>query len=318
MCGAYPLLAVRDLRICLKQPSPTGELKYPVKCAHLTVERLGQVVCVVGESGSGKTTLCHSLLGLLNGLPGIVEGTIEFRGKTVRSERGELLGQVGIVMQEARSSLNPFLTVGASLKEGIQKIQVDRPRKWREFAEQLLTTLYFPSGYLDKYPHQLSEGQCRLVAVAIALIQDPLLLIADEPFDALDPLRYEAVASSLSEWQARGRSTVLVTHHWDAVRQWADHVVVMFQGYTVEMGPKNVFWNAESRHHPYTDVLIAASQGQTVSTSFPRFANPLEQVSDNMCPFLSRCQFGTTCIDGLSSVPPRAVYGNGHWIRCFI
>jgi microcin C transport system ATP-binding protein len=235
----------------------------------------GRTLALVGESGSGKSLTALSLLGLLP--PGAVAaGRIRLAGQEVLRPDGgwaepaslrHLRGGVaGMVFQEPMNSLNPLARIGRQIVEAMRL----HPRRGgplgmaaaRARAVELLREVGFPDGAqrLDAFPHQLSGGQRQRVMIAIALANDPALLIADEPTTALDvTIQAQILKLLAAEKAARGLALLLISHDLAIVRRYADDVCVMKDGAVVEAGPVGrVFADPQ---HPYTRMLLAAEPG---------------------------------------------------------
>jgi len=248
-----PLLCVNNLTIRFGTAPPV------VDGVGFTLDR-GQTLALVGESGSGKSLTALSVLGLLP--PGArAQGGVMLDGvdlahagpRALRRLRG---GVAGIVFQEPMTSLNPLHRVGRQVAEvtALHGRQISR-----RAVAALLARVGFPDarGRLDAFPHQLSGGQRQRVMIAMALANDPALLIADEPTTALDVTTQAAILALLDrEKAARSLALLLVSHDLNLVRRHADQVCVMQGGRIVEHGPVGrVFDQPE---HPYTRMLIAA------------------------------------------------------------
>jgi microcin C transport system ATP-binding protein len=223
----------------------------------------GATLALVGESGSGKSLTALSLLGLLP--PGAVaSGRVRLAGQEVigapqhalRRLRG---GVAGMVFQEPMNSLNPLARLGRQVTEAIQLHRPMPAAAARARAVELLAEVGFPDGEqrLDAFPHQLSGGQRQRVMIAMALANDPALLIADEPTTALDvTIQAQILKLLAAEKAARGLALLLISHDLAIVRRYADDVVVMKDGDVVETGSvAEVF---ERPRHPYTRMLLAA------------------------------------------------------------
>ena len=227
----------------------------------------GRTLALVGESGSGKSLTALALLGLLPS-GAACTGRIRLDGQevvgasqaTLRRLRG---GVAGMVFQEPMNSLNPLTRIGRQITEAMQlhprpNGAIDAATA-RARAVELLAEVGFPDGAtrLDAFPHQLSGGQRQRVMIAIALANDPALLIADEPTTALDvTIQAQILKLLAAEKAARGLALLLISHDLAIVRRYADDVCVMKDGDIVEAGPvAQVFADAQ---HPYTRMLLAA------------------------------------------------------------
>src|SRR5437899_4198636 len=256
-----PLLAVRELSVAFHQG---GATTLAVDKISFQIKR-GECVALVGESGSGKSVSALSILKLLP-YPSASHpsGSIRFKGRELidQSEREmrEIRGSdISIIFQEPMTSLNPLHTIEAQIGEIIQLHNPTSNARARERTLELLTQVGIPEPEtrLNSYPHQLSGGQRQRVMIAMALANEPDLLIADEPTTALDVTVQAQILALLAEIRARlGMSLLFITHDLGIVRRIADHVCVMKGGEIVEQGPvEQVF---KSPKHPYTRDLLAA------------------------------------------------------------
>ncbi len=256
-----PLLAVRDLSVAFHQG---GVTTLAVDKVSFQIKR-GECLALVGESGSGKSVSALSILKLLP-YPNASHpsGSIRFKGQELidRSEREmrEIRGSdISIIFQEPMTSLNPLHTIEAQIGEIIQLHNPTSNAKARERTLELLTQVGIPEPEtrLRSYPHQLSGGQRQRVMIAMALANEPDLLIADEPTTALDVTVQAQILALLADIRARlGMSLLFITHDLGIVRRIADTVCVMKGGEIVEQGPvEQVF---KTPKHPYTRDLLAA------------------------------------------------------------
>ncbi|WP_086850948.1 ABC transporter ATP-binding protein [Amycolatopsis kentuckyensis] len=235
--------------------------------------RAGEVVAVVGESGSGKTVTAMSLLGLLPPTARVT-GRAELAGRDLyamtpaelRAVRG---GEVGMVFQEPMSALNPVFTIGDQLVEAIRTHQPLTAPAARERAIELLTLVGLPEPRqrFRSYPHELSGGQLQRVVIAMAVANEPKLLIADEPTTALDVTVQAEILELLRDLRERlGTAILLITHDMGVVADLADRVVVMHDGRVVEQGPVEAIFTAPAED--YTRQLLGSvvSLGSAVTT----------------------------------------------------
>ncbi|PZA09119.1 microcin ABC transporter ATP-binding protein [Rhodopseudomonas palustris] len=256
-----PLLDVSDLSVAFHQPSgattAVDHISYQIK--------RGECVALVGESGSGKSVSALSILKLLP-YPSASHpsGQIRFKGRELlgmseREIRGIRGNEISIVFQEPMTSLNPLHTIEAQIGEILQLHGGVRGAKARSRIIELLTQVGIPEPEtrLASYPHQLSGGQRQRVMIAMALANEPDLLIADEPTTALDVTVQAQILALLADIRARlGMSMLFITHDLGIVRRIADTVCVMHTGKIVEQGPvEQVFADPQ---HPYTKALLAA------------------------------------------------------------
>jgi peptide/nickel transport system ATP-binding protein len=254
-----PVLSVRDLEVSFG----TRRGRAPVVTGVDLDVAAGETLAIVGESGSGKSVSMLAVLGLLP--PSAqVRGSVRVRGEEVLGagpERiRELRGrEVGMVFQDPMTSLNPVLTIGRQLTEGLEERLELSPPQARERAAELLSLVGIrePQARLDDYPHQFSGGMRQRVMIAIGLSLDPAVLIADEPTTALDVTTQAQILDLVQDLQERlGTAVVWVSHDLGVVAGIADRVVVMYSGEVVEQAPVDELYAAP--RHPYTRGLLGA------------------------------------------------------------
>lgn len=253
-----PLLSIRDLRVDF---AVEGRSVAAVQGVSLSV-RPGRTTALVGESGSGKSVTALSVLRLLP--PSArVSGEIRFEGRdlagldeaSLREVRG---GRVGMIFQEPMTSLNPLHTIGRQIGEAVGLHRPDADARARTLELLELVGIPDPASRLGAFPHQLSGGQRQRVMIAMALANDPALLIADEPTTALDVTIQSQVLDLLRDLQRRlGMAILLISHDLGVVRHMADEVHVMREGLIVEHGPREEIFSAPS--NSYTRALLASA-----------------------------------------------------------
>ena len=255
-----PVLDVEDLRVRLRTPrgpaSVVNGLSYTVGA--------GETVAVVGESGSGKSVSVLALMGLLPARTATVTGTALLNGEDLLSMPPERLRQVrgpgiGMIFQDPMTSLNPVLTVGRQIVEGLHAHAELSKEAARNRAADLLGEVGLPDprGALDRYPHELSGGMRQRVMIAIALSNSPSLLVADEATTALDVTVQAQILELVSKLQRdHGTGVVWITHDLGVVAGIADRVLVMYGGRCVEDGTADDV--LERPGHPYTRGLLGA------------------------------------------------------------
>src|SRR5580704_19158046 len=236
-----PLLEVRDLSVAFHQPSGMS-----MAVDHISYEvKRGDCVALVGESGSGKSVSALSILKLLPyPTASHPSGSIRFKGQELlglseREIRGIRGNDISIIFQEPMTSLNPLHTIESQIVEILQLHSPMNGTKARARTLELLTQVGIPdpASRLKSYPHQLSGGQRQRVMIAMALANEPDLLIADEPTTALDVTIQAQILKLLKTLQARyGMALLFITHDLGIVRKMADRVCVMTQGRIVEQG----------------------------------------------------------------------------------
>jgi microcin C transport system ATP-binding protein len=278
-----PLLDVRDLSVAFHQQS--GDT---IAVDHISYSiRRGQCVALVGESGSGKSVSALSVLKLLP-YPGASHpsGSILFKGRELlklsehemRSIRGN---DISIIFQEPMTSLNPLHTIEMQIGEVLRLHNDIGSRMVRGRTLELLTQVGIPDPEtrLGSYPHQLSGGQRQRVMIAMALANEPDLLIADEPTTALDVTVQAQILALLADIRKRlGMSLLFITHDLGIVRRIADVVCVMNSGKIVEQGPVEQVFTAPK--HPYTRALLAAEPKPDPAP--PRPESPVVMSADNL------------------------------------
>jgi oligopeptide/dipeptide ABC transporter ATP-binding protein len=253
------VLSVRDLRVSFGSRRGSA----PVVVGLDLDVREGETLAVVGESGSGKSVSMLAVLGLLP-VSARIEGSVRIRGEEVLGAGSERLRalrgrEIGMVFQDPMTSLNPVLTIGRQLTEGLEeRLDLSR-RAARERAAELLALVGIrePQARLDDYPHQFSGGMRQRVMIAIGLSLDPGVLIADEPTTALDVTTQAQIVDLVQDLQDRlGTAVVWVSHDLGVVAGIADRVVVMYSGEAVEQAAVDDLYAAPQ--HPYTRGLLGA------------------------------------------------------------
>ncbi|MGJ4950775.1 ABC transporter ATP-binding protein [Bradyrhizobium sp. HKCCYLS20291] len=256
-----PLLSVSDLSVAFHQG---GRATTAVDHVSFDIKR-GECVALVGESGSGKSVSALSVLKLLPyPVASHPSGSIRFKGRDLLPlSEGEMRGirgsEISIIFQEPMTSLNPLHTIERQISEILHLHRPISSSAARTRVLELLTQVGIPEPEtrLGSYPHQLSGGQRQRVMIAMALANEPDLLIADEPTTALDVTVQAQILALLADIRARlGMSLLFITHDLGIVRRIADRVCVMNGGKIVEQGPVEQVFTAPV--HPYTKALLAA------------------------------------------------------------
>ncbi|QWF84942.1 ABC transporter ATP-binding protein [Amycolatopsis sp. CA-230715] len=268
-----PLLEIDGLTVEFR--TDTGVV-HAVNDLSLAVRR-GEILGIVGESGSGKSVTATSVLGLVREPPGrTVAGSIRFRGQDLRSLRPRELreirgGPVGMIFQDPMTTLNPVLTIGTQIAEAIRLHHPGTPKRAAlARARELLALVGVPdpAARIRQYPHEFSGGMRQRAMIAMAIANDPALIIADEPTTALDVTIQAQVLGLLKTAQAEtGAATILITHDLGVVAELADRVAVMYAGRIVETA--TVFELFAQPRHPYTLGLLA---------SLPRLDLPADEL----------------------------------------
>src|SRR5436190_5081756 len=258
MSAAEPLLEVRDLNVSFQTEDG---LVRAVEGVNLKVGR-GQSVGIVGESGSGKSVSMLTVMGLSRSRNASISGSATFEGQDLllasdddlRKIRGN---EVAMIFQDPLSSLHPFYKVGAQLVEGIRAHRDVSKSQAKARAIELLGLVGIPSPKerADSYPHEFSGGMRQRVMIAMALSNEPKLLIADEPTTALDVTVQAQILALLDDLQSRlGMAIIIITHDLGVVAETADEIAVMYAGRIVEHGSTQQVFNTPQ--HPYTWGLL--------------------------------------------------------------
>ncbi|MCS2609390.1 ABC transporter ATP-binding protein [Halomonas dongshanensis] len=283
-----------DVRFALRQ----GEVR-ALRDVNFTLER-GERLGIVGESGAGKSVAAFSLLNLIAKPGFIAGGEIRFDGQalTKMSERGlrKIRGnRISMIFQDPMMTLNPVLSIGEQMIECLKAHRRISRREARSIALDRLKQVQIPSPEkrLDQYPHELSGGMRQRIIIAIALLLDPDIIVADEPTTALDvTIQAEIMALLLSLCETHNVALILITHDLGVVSQVTQRMLVMYAGRVIEQGPTREIIN--DPQHPYTQGLLNA---------LPQMATPgekLNQIRGSMpslnalpsgCAFHPRCDF---------------------------
>ena len=257
------VLEVRDLS--LDFGSPRGRV-HALRNVSLTVPR-GRIVGVVGESGSGKSTLAVATIGLLAGNAEVVGGEILFEGRDIlkmserelRAIRGR---RASMIFQDPMTALNPVRSVATQMIDIQYRDEVpEREKRQRAVAMLGRVGIPDPESRIDGFPHQFSGGMRQRVCIAMALLSEPALLLADEPTTALDATLEVQIIGLLRRLQQEiGCSILFVSHHLGTVAELCDDVAVMYAGEVVEHGTvREIF---QQPGHPYTRALIECDPGR--------------------------------------------------------
>jgi peptide/nickel transport system ATP-binding protein len=260
MSEERPILEVRDLTIAL--PSG-GDRSTAVRGVSFTVGR-GEILCLVGESGSGKSVIAQGVMGLLPKSLPVQSGQILLQGEDIThaplSRLRELRAtRMAMIFQEPMTALNPVMTCGEQIDEVLRQHTklpaAERRAKVLAIIQEVL--LPDPERMWASYPHQLSGGQRQRIMIAMALVLDPVLLIADEPTTALDVTTQAQILKLVLDLQARhGAGVLFITHDFGVVAEVAHRVAVLRLGDLVEIGDKDAVLRRPQ--HAYTRMLMAA------------------------------------------------------------
>jgi oligopeptide/dipeptide ABC transporter ATP-binding protein len=283
----------------------------------------GRTLGLVGESGCGKSVTAFSIMRLLPQPHGqIIGGRIEFNGRDLATlplpEMARLRGdEISMIFQEPMTALNPVQKIGRQLAEAVELHKSVPPAEVRRRCLEMLERVRIPSPEvrLDEYPHQLSGGMRQRVMIAMALINKPQLLIADEPTTALDVTVQAQILKLISELQKEmGMGVILITHDLGVIAETCDEVAVMYAGRLVERAPvRHLF--ARPRH-AYTRGLLDSIPrlDSTPKTKLPAIPGQVAAITD----FVEGCRFAQRLgIDPGSTRPPFIEAAPGHWVEDF-
>ncbi len=283
----------------------------------------GEVLGLVGESGSGKSVTGFSIMGLVDPPGRIVAGSIKLDGEELvgRSEeemraiRGR---RIAMIFQDPMMTLNPVLRIDTQMIEAVQAHDAVSEKAARDRARDALARVGIPSPEerLNAYPHQFSGGMRQRVAIAIALLHAPPLIVADEPTTALDVTIQSQILAEMQQLCAEtGTALIWITHDLAVVAGLADRVAVMYAGRIVEQGPVDAV--LDSPLHPYTDGLMrslpsAGIPGQRLR-QIPGATPSLARLPQG-CAFAPRCDRADAAC--LASAPAISAFGAGREARC--
>jgi len=316
-----PLLNVRNLTIDI--PTDTGTL-HAVRGIDFDLNR-GETLCIVGESGSGKSLTSLAIMGLLGSRIKPTADTMDFDGtallkvsdRKLRKLRG---ARMSMIFQEPMTSLNPSYTIGDQLMEALLIHGGSSRKVARDRAIELLQKVGITAAEsrLSQYPHQLSGGLRQRVMIAMALMCEPELIIADEPTTALDVTIQAQILRLLVDLQAEmGMAMILITHDLGVVARVADKVAVMYAGELVETGPTDDLFAAPS--HPYTRGLLnciplpgKTERGAELGTIPGIVPSLVGDVSG--CTFRTRCAHASEACRG--AIPRHQRDDGRHEFRC--
>ena len=338
-----PLLDVRDLTIAFPQSrggqafSSIGRGQTAAAKAIAAVRGLsfsidpGEVLGLVGESGSGKSITSLAIMGLLPPAA-VVSGDITFQmssqignrpvhlttlpAEQLRQLRGS---RIAMIFQEPMTALNPVMRVGDQIAEALLAHgSVSKAEVWGRVIEGMRDVAIFdPEQRARSYPHQLSGGMRQRVMIAMAIVNRPQLLIADEPTTALDVTIQQQILDLLNELRHKfGLAMLFISHDLAVVSHVADRVAVMYAGNLVELGSKSEIFRAPA--HPYTQGLLKAIPSLTTDRSIPlaTIDGTVPSIAQlpSGCPFEPRCPYRVDAC--AAELPPLLEVRPDHWARC--
>jgi len=277
----------------------------------------GQTLGLVGESGCGKSTVARMIMGLLP--PD--SGRIRYRGAEIadltEKQRRPFRKQMQIVFQDPYGSLNPRMTVGQSIEEGLRILGISRGTPRRDRLAELLEMVGLAADTADRYPHEFSGGQRQRIGIARALSVEPSLVICDEPISALDVSIQAQIINLLKDLQEQlGLSYLFISHDLNVVGYLCNHVAVMYQGFIMEYAPAETLF--ADPLHPYTQTLLAA-----IPEPEPKDRQPFSEVQERpeLPPVPEQCAFRERCPDGDEDCRSERLslqqVSSEHWVRCW-
>jgi peptide/nickel transport system ATP-binding protein len=315
-----PLLTVDDLEVTFSsrkgQAAAVRGLSYEL--------RAGETLAIVGESGSGKSVSAMALLGLLPRTAS-VSGSVEFRGEDLlamsATRRREIRGNdIAMIFQDPMTAFNPVYTIGDQIAEAIRvhRTKVTKKDALAE-AEALLDQVGVPEARrrIHQYPHEFSGGMRQRAMIAMAIANQPALLIADEPTTARDVTIQAQVMEVLAEArEATGSAMILITHDLGLVAGVADRIIVLYGGHAFEVGEtRTIFYESKN---PYTRGLLESIPRLT-DTEDVRL-NPIPGAPPSIVSMPPGCAFAPRCIYRTEVCEERPALlepvGPGHWSRC--
>ena len=314
-----PVLDIRDLSVSYH--TDLGPLR-ALRNINMKIQP-ARIVGIVGESGCGKSTLISSIIRLLAPNAQVDAGSIQFNGndlltlepEAMRALRGD---EISMVFQDPMTSLNPVMTIGRQMTDVQYRDNRSKADKLARAGRMLERVgIADPAEQLKRYPHHLSGGMRQRVAIAMALMTEPALLIADEPTTALDATLEVQIIHRLQQLQRDfGCAILFISHHLGVIAELCDEVVVMYAGEVVESGTTHdVFLEPQ---HPYTRKLLECDPARIAQATrnLPVIAGTLPDLADlpEGCIFRSRCD---VCIDICARERP-ALDGGDHCSACHV
>ncbi|UYG93291.1 ABC transporter ATP-binding protein [Cytobacillus firmus] len=286
----------------------------------------GETLAIVGESGCGKSVTSQSIMRLIPSPPGrIADGSVLFKGKDLtklkESEMRDIRGaDISMIFQDPMTALNPTITIGEQIIEGIMQHETISRQDARKKALEMLNLVGIPnpSERLKHYPHQFSGGMRQRIVIAMALVCEPEVLIADEPTTALDVTIQAQILDLFKDIQKKtGVSIIIITHDLGVVAQVADRIAVMYAGKIVEAGERReIFYNPQ---HPYTKGLLNSVPRLDLDGAdlIPIGGSPPDLFAPPAgCPFAARCEYAMEVCDRV--YPYKTHLSRDHHVDCWL
>ena len=315
------VLSVKDLSISYQTDS--GPLQ-ALRGVSFDIEE-NNIVGIVGESGCGKSTLIGSIIKLLDNNAIVEKGEIFFQDKNIISlsddDMKDILGvDISVIFQDPMQAHNPVLTIGQQMNDIQYRDRKSKKQKQNHAIEMLrLVGMPDPESRMYQYPHEFSGGMRQRIAIAMALMVKPALLIADEPTTALDATLEVQIIQKLKELQKNIHCSILfISHHLGVIAELCDEVIVMYAGEIVESGSvRDIFHRPK---HPYTQALFACDPGRILEKSkeLPTIEGEIPNLINlpKGCIFKDRCsQRIDRCDD---EIPSTHQIKNTHMAKCHL
>lgn len=293
---AIPILEVENLRVSFH--TVEGRMN-AVRNVSFSIGK-GESVGIVGESGSGKSVTALAIMGLIPSPPGKIEsGRVLFHGENLFEKKIEEINdirgnKIAMIFQEPMTSLNPIHTCGKQIMESVLIHTKKSKQEAYDRALYLMNVVGIPNAEkrMKEYPHQLSGGMRQRVMIAMALANDPEILIADEPTTALDVTIQAQVLKLLQDLKEQfDSSIIMITHDIGVIAELCERIIVMYNGQIVEMCLyRDLFANPL---HPYSEGLLHSipkmTKDEKLASIMGQVPNPFEEISG--CCFAPRCQY---------------------------
>jgi oligopeptide/dipeptide ABC transporter ATP-binding protein len=312
------LLQVEDLRVHFASRGLDNQLRiaHALNGVSFEVEE-GEVLGLVGETGAGKSLTALALLGLLQPPAMVSAGRMRFEGRDLDPLKSDVRGtRLTLIPQSPHTSLDPLTRIGDQLvRMQREHTDVSKNRAWERAREMLAEVrIPAPEQRLRAWPHELSGGMAQRVLIAMALVNHPRLVIADEPTTGLDVTVQAEVLDTLRELvRAHGMSAIIITHDLGIVAHYCDRLAVMFAGTIVEQGPtRKVF---REQRHPYTRALIASTPKRIAERGYGQVggAPPDLYALPEGCLYRDRCvRAEAICVQP----PPTMAFPGNHTALC--
>lgn len=303
------LLEVNNLSIAFTQ-YVQGLNRHDLKViSDLTIDVAeGEIVAILGSSGSGKSLLAHSILGILP-YNAHVTGDIKYNGEILNQELKEKLrGEEICLIPQSVNFLDPLMKVA---DQAIGECKDDNEKKEKKIIQRKVFDRYgLDESVDDLYPFELSGGMARKVLLSTALVNDPKLLIADEPTPGLDAKSVRETIEDIKNLKEHGKGVLLITHEIDVAIKTADRIAIFYSGYVIEINNVENFAKGENLLHPYTKALVDSLPRNGFNLT--EGVQPLDEVQG--CPYYENCPVR---LDKCENTKPELVEHDGVMIRCF-